>query len=616
MDAKDFVPSGPADSSECAPATQLRLSAADAAGVLEQLQHGVMLTDAAGLIRYLNKYAENTLGCSRDRARGVHADTLLNRARADQRDAVAQVKPSQDGRYTVQLDRQGGGQCTVEVRVARLADAAEAGWIYELRDISKSLLRTNRLIYEATHDPLTGLANRRALIERLNQLLEWKHQAQPESIFCILDLDGFKQVNDACGHLAGDEVLHDIARLIQMNIRKSDMAVRLGGDEFALLLIGCDDVEARRLIECIRREINDYRYRTVADVYQVTASIGAVNLDAGFDEIAQALRDADEACYNAKKAGGNCVFFSGQPQPEARPHAAAPSTRNDISPHYFNERNYVLYCQPIYALHAENANTRRADILLRWVGKQGKIVHPRDIFPFSRRYGFEAELDRFVLTKLLGLWAMGDSIQHRRPTECFVNLSRSSIVAAAETVDFAADLITEYKLPAGVLCFDIEERDILDYRQEVVTLTEGLRPHGVRFAVDGVGRELQLYSMSYLKGLSMDYIKLHAGLLAESVDDPMYAAFIDALTGLSRVLGAPLVGVGVESQEMLKRFMAFGIPYVQGYGLAAPEPLTTEWFTHAAASHTSVAASAGQDLFRLRRLRNGEKAVEAVSKNA
>lgn len=552
--------------------------------VLNLLNHGVILTDPAGVISYMNHRAEKITGRALAVASGRSiADILL--CAEEEPVSPYSLESSVLGRQrTVEICSDGADHCTVELRIVPLPrDYGEAGgFLYELRDVSESVRRTQQLIHDATHDALTGLANRRALTERLDQLLKWvPDQDEPESILAVLDLDGFKCVNDDCGHLNGDEMLRDIAQLLQAKTRKADTPARLGGDEFVVLLPGCGMDAARALMDEIRSAIAAYRYRADGVDYRVTASIGIAGIDAETGDAQAVLRRADEACYRAKQVGGDCVIMHGRREFPESVTALRERAERDIARRLAEQRNYVLYSQPIYRADSAAAVPQRCEILLRLLDRNGALIAPDVFLPIAHRLGVEAELDRWVISGTAAAWSARHTAGNSAPLECFVNLSRASIEAAAATADYVSELLDKWQLPPGVLCFELKERDVLDCRQEATCLIGDLRERGVHFALDAVGEGL--YSLGYLKNLPIDYIKISADVILQTETDAFYGAFVDALANVSRSLGIALVGVGAESERILDRFNAFQVAYMQGHALSLPVPFGTA--LAASASH-------------------------------
>ncbi|MFN2329453.1 MAG: diguanylate cyclase [Chromatocurvus sp.] len=291
------------------------LSHPHASYVLEKLAHGILITDVADKVVYLNNRAGAILGVPLEQVLGQSIDAMLfGVAPREVKFGMGWTGTIGAGSFTLQIPDQNMGLRSIEVRAVPLSEDIDAngGDLYELRDVSESLQRTQQLLYDASHDSLTGLANRRALIERLNQVLQWESEPGAESVLALIDLDGFKQINDSIGHVAGDDVLRDIAQLLQANVRKADMAARLGGDEFVILLVSCGMTEACRIVENIRKLIGTYQYRFYNVDYGVTASVGLSRLDVEVRSVTQVLQSADQACYRAKDAGGNRIKYPGR----------------------------------------------------------------------------------------------------------------------------------------------------------------------------------------------------------------------------------------------------------------------------------------------------------------
>jgi diguanylate cyclase (GGDEF)-like protein/PAS domain S-box-containing protein len=278
--------------------------------VLNLLHHGVIITDSGGVIAYMNRRAERITGQSFAAASGRAIAGIL-RCPDETLHSPRNLNRSEHGRkHTIELGVGAAGRCMVELRVAPLPhDYGEfAGYLYELRDVSETVRRTQQLLHDATHDPLTGLANRRALIERLDQVLQLAtDQDEAESILAVLDLDGFKAVNDSRGHMCGDEMLRELAQLLQAKTRKADTAARFGGDEFVILLPGCGMNAARAIMEDIRSAISAHRHLADGVEFSVTVSIGIAGISAEAGSAHAVLRCADNACYRAKECGGDRI---------------------------------------------------------------------------------------------------------------------------------------------------------------------------------------------------------------------------------------------------------------------------------------------------------------------
>ena len=278
--------------------------------LLQLLGAGVLVADPAGRVVYANAQAEHMLGNRVERLLGRSIMEALIEADFDLAGSkYPTLRSPGDSRFVVQVESRRAGYASLEIRISPLPEriAGKGAELYEIYDISDTQRHTRQLLHDATHDPLTGLANRRALTERLAECTRWESSPGAETVLAMLDLDGFKQINDTLGHSAGDEVLQDVARLLQAHTRRADMAVRLGGDEFVVLLIDCGLQESVDLLTAIKEQVDDYRYATDGQEFGLSVSIGVAPIEGAGTTAADLLSRADKACYQAKYAGGNRI---------------------------------------------------------------------------------------------------------------------------------------------------------------------------------------------------------------------------------------------------------------------------------------------------------------------
>lgn len=280
--------------------------------ILDLIQPGILIADGGGRVVYMNAQAEGIMGRSANQMLGrpiidAFIDSDYDLVGSEHAGSTSVL----DGNFTIQLETRNAGKRSVKIRIIPLPEhiAGAGGELYEIYDVSESIRHTRQLLHDATHDPLTGLENRRALTERLAQCACWEPEPGSESVLAMLDLDGFKRINDVCGHLAGDDVLQAVARVLQAHTRKADLTARLGGDEFVVLLIDCGLEESHRILNSIREAIGAYRYSMGETEFRISVSIGATSIDRCDIEASQLLRQADKACYRAKYAGGNRVVM-------------------------------------------------------------------------------------------------------------------------------------------------------------------------------------------------------------------------------------------------------------------------------------------------------------------
>jgi diguanylate cyclase (GGDEF)-like protein/PAS domain S-box-containing protein len=281
---------------------------------LDAIPDSIFTTDISGNVEFLNHAAEALTGWSRRTARGRPLAEILPLGSEHESGllespvAACLRRGSPEACEVLTAPRPGGERLTLDLSATPMRDVSGAvtGMAVVARDVTHARLIARELAHQATHDPLTGLVNRREFERRLGGLLAGATGHHAQHALCFLDLDGFKGVNDGGGHGAGDELLCELSRLMRRRMRGRDTLARLGGDEFGLLLEHCGSSEAERIAGCIRRAVHNHRFTAGGRTYRVGASIGLVSLRPGM-QAADVLGAADAACYAAKRAGGNQV---------------------------------------------------------------------------------------------------------------------------------------------------------------------------------------------------------------------------------------------------------------------------------------------------------------------
>lgn len=277
---------------------------------LQNIVDGVISTDENGLIDFINPTAAALTGWPQQLAIGL---PLLDVFKLKDLDLKTCCETSQDllhcTKSSISLITRNNQQIAIEHNTSRLPSDAliNKSLVITFQDVTKTRELTETLSYQATHDPLTGLYNRMAFEERLqNQISDARNKKQ-SNILCFLDLDNFKTVNDTAGHVAGDELLIQLTKIFSKHVRNSDFLSRMGGDEFAIILENCDTSRALDITEDIRQEIEDYRFTWLESDYHVSVSIGITVISQNAKNINQILSQADKACYLAKENGRNLI---------------------------------------------------------------------------------------------------------------------------------------------------------------------------------------------------------------------------------------------------------------------------------------------------------------------
>ncbi|MEV1288970.1 EAL domain-containing protein [Micromonospora sp. NPDC049679] len=457
---------------------------------------------------------------------------------------VAQRRTLELDRRTVELDRQAG-------------DLAEA--------LRERQALEQQLRHHALHDPLTGLANRGLLAERM----EWafsRRDGGTRHALLLLDLDGFKDVNDTLGHGSGDELLLDVALRLRELVSPADTLARLGGDEFALFLEDVEPVQAVDLAEQIRGAMKVPLLIGGRDVY-LSASIGLVQITDPRVTPQDALRDADLALYAAKRGGRDRVTPF---RPEMRAAREAFTWLADGLRHALAIDQLAVHYQPVVELSSGRAVAVEA--LLRWTLPARGPISPAEFIPVAEETGLIIPLGAWVLRR-----ACADARRwyDRYGISLTVNVSGRQL-AEPDFADLVLRTLTEVGLPPEALILEITETVLIGSADEgagrSLAALERLREHGVRIAIDDFGTGYS--SLSYLAQLPVDILKIDRSFVpatgAASSDDHAFTRAVLQL-GASRRL--PAIAEGVETEEQARLLREMGCPLAQGFLFARPGPV-------------------------------------------
>src|SRR5690606_1468114 len=353
---------------------------------LESIADGVIATDAQGRITAINRVAAKIVGWRAEQAIGRDFDQVFcieDETTGKPLDNVAVQAMKEDAVITSNrtvLRNREGELIPIDNSAAPIhtAHGAIDGAVVVFRNVAAERAAAQQLEWRATHDLMTGLANRAAYENAIERLYASREQDGPHALV-MLDLDEFKAVNDSCGHAAGDELLKQLAKLLQTVTRRTDMVARLGGDEFAVLMQSCSADKAMRVAEDLRRTVADFQFRWHERVFHVAASIGVVEIDGSFASVEEVQKAADMACYVAKRNGRNRIV---RHSAEDGSVDALRAERSAISSLRLamEEGRLQLYAQPIVALD-ECPAMLHFEVLLRLIDTDGRVVTPAAFMP-------------------------------------------------------------------------------------------------------------------------------------------------------------------------------------------------------------------------------------------
>ncbi len=542
---------------------------------LQSIGDGVITTDREGRIEYLNPVAEQLSGWSGAEARGASIMEVL-RLRDESTDVelenpllrcLRDDKLVNFGEHSVLRNRL-GQEIAIQDSAAPIRDRGgrTVGAVVVFRDVTKERRLKHALAFQASHDALTGLINRREFDSRLTGALQSAREGAATHALLYVDLDQFKVVNDTCGHIAGDRLLRDVTSLLQQQVRSADVIGRLGGDEFGILALHCTLEQATRIAEQIRLAVHEYRFFWEQNSACIGASIGVVAITKDSESVASLMSAADIACYAAKDAGRNRVHVHDSNEVSGRHREMYWVSRVSRA---VDENRLELYSQPIIATRPDSPRLPPFhELLVRMRDDDGELTLPGEFIPAAERHNIAGAVDRWVVERAIRQLRQYLAAGREVPL-LTVNLSGQSL-SERDFLEFVLALVKD-PLIGRNLCFDIAEAAVLSHMASAVIFMEEVRKCGCRIALDNFGAGLS--SFQVLKKIPVDFLKIDAQFVGCLNSDLVDRSLIEAISKVARTLGITTIGERVESAETLACLTELGIDFVQGYQLARPAPL-------------------------------------------
>ena len=545
---------------------------------LESVAEGIMTTDNEGRIDYMNLAAEVLLGVKRDDAVGHKTgelfklvDDMDRRPLGDPVErCLAMRRRVNMGRRAVLLSNDGDQEHSVEITASPIRGPGKSisGTVVVIHDVGELRGLTRKMSYQATHDPLTGLINRREFERRLDEAMDAAHAEEAVHMLFYMDLDRFKAVNDSCGHLAGDNMLREVATLIKEQVRDSDFVGRLGGDEFGALLIGCPIDKARQIAADICDAVADYRFVWQDKIFNIGISIGLVEISHVSGTVQDVMSAADSACYVAKQQGkGRVHVYSARDEVIAR-------ERGDIQwlrelQDALHEDGFELAVQPIIAMSHRVDTGPAVEVLIRLPDAQGKSVKTSEFLRSAERYQLMPQIDRWVISATLAAISGGD-IKLAGKRSCSINLSGQTL-ADESFLAFVVEGLDRTGVSPASICFEVTEKAILSNVQHAQRFIEVLHGIGCEFSLDDFGSGLG--SFSSLKHLPIDYLKIDGMYTRNLQTDEVNQEMVTAMIKLARKMQFRVVAEQVEHQEDFDWLRDIGVDFMQGYFVESPATL-------------------------------------------
>jgi diguanylate cyclase (GGDEF)-like protein/PAS domain S-box-containing protein len=535
--------------------------------LLDDLQTIVMELDQSLNIRFINQAWKKLTGFSPEETLNHSIFDFIARDYQDVfTNVLKQAQMSDDAHTTIvdcelclQTLRQ--HDIWVQLKLSQLnRNQDNIAYSICLDDITEKRKSQEKLNYLATHDSLTGLFNRHYSEEHLKNITQNMPQFH-HALMCI-DLDHFKIINDTFGHQKGDELLKEIAEMIQKKCRKTDVVCRLGGDEFAIFLHKVNETKALQAAETIQKVISDFSFLINEQRINLGCSIGITLIDGSVDKPDDYFKRANVALYTAKGRGRNVIhvynIHDDVSEELKRRINIAQKIRTAI-----RENRMVLYYQPIFDVKQNRISHYEALIRLR--EPDGRLIYPGDFIPALESVGEMHILDRWVIrlaTKALQ--------NYPELTNLAINLSAQAFKDES-LVPIIIDNLAQTGVKPSRITFELTESASLFNLQITKDVIHQLHQLGCSFSVDDFGSGFS--SFTYLKELPADYIKLDGSFIRNIERDPVDQALVKSMIEVIQAIGKKAIAEYVENEAIIKLLIDMGIDYAQGYHIGQPQPV-------------------------------------------
>ncbi len=545
--------------------------------VLETLAVGVITTNPEGFIQYINPHAQKLTGLIDETCKGIPFGQIIHLIDEKKREPLAdpamrvlRIGKAIRFRQDVLLIGENKLELPVEISASPVCDSKQKviGSVILMRDVSEQRSLTQQMNIRASRDPLTGLINRRELLALLEGLQLEIEQPNKQFSICYLDLDKFKTINDTCGHQAGDELLRQVSQLMSECLRASDILARIGGDEFCAILRDSNADNAAKAANKIRETIKHYRFAWGGKYFEIGVSIGVVGLRPGTN-VEEAISAADQACYLAKEKGRDCVYIYSSEQDEGKPVSVPWNERLSaaIEHDYFR-----LFRQSAQYLQDAPKPAPRYHEILPQMHEPGQMpIGASTFMPNAQRLHLVSAIERWIIGKLFS----SISSNLARPTE---TQAIYAIPLSAETLgepgfaSFLQELHSRYRVSPEMICFEIDEDDLVQNFSQMQKLLQDYTLAGYQFSLNQFGAGIS--SFAYIRNLPLSFLKIDISLTQGVETNPVDDAIVRAIQKISEQMKVQTIAQKVDTHARLEHLRLLGLNYA--LGPIVEEPVSLE----------------------------------------
>lgn len=510
-----------------------------------------------------------------ERAMNIHVGDWLEFDGDDQVSIVAWS--NEDASSFVFVNRRGVKTHDLMVEELAVKLASDEARVMEESDLpltdraSHRMLQNmhNQLTHQASHDELTGLANRKEFERALATAIVSAKQDNATHVAAFIDLDQFKVINNAAGLDAGDELLKNISTLLQGALQDSEHTLcRVGGNEFGIVIYNCARDSGISVVRQLCDAIKANRFEWDGDVFSLTASVGVFFIDADVQEASVVMRGVASSCDAAKEAGRDRmhVFEPGDSTVEKRRDIMSFFSQIDNA---LKEDRFILNCQKIQPVFEDGDDHPHYEILLTVLDENNEPMPPQDFIVAAETYNRMGAIDRWVIKNAFK-WIASNILKLDDLGAFSINISGNSLTED-DFMEFVLEQFNETRLPTSKICFEITETSAIGSLDDAIEFMEKMKVIGVEFSLDDFGTGLSSYS--YLRNLPVDYLKIDGVFVKDIKTNPSDYAVVKSINEIGHFMGKKTIAEYVEDDEILEILKEIGVDFAQGFGIEKKMPI-------------------------------------------
>lgn len=418
------------------------------------------------------------------------------------------------------------------------------------------------------YDPVTDLINRHEFDRRLMTVVSDMNYMERESVLCYMDLDQFKVINNNCGHFAGDELLRQISTILRQQVRAGDVLARLGSDEFGLILLNCSIFHASSTVQKILDIIAEYRFSWDERRFSIGLSFGVVSIQRSTESADVLLRNAESACYMARESGGNRYHIHCENDNALIERQTEMQWVDRINWALDNDQ-FAIYVQRIELTGTKESVSTHFEVLVRMISKLEEIIPPGLFLPSAEKFNLASKIDRWVVSSTLN-WLSENLNTLTDLKSCSINLSGQSL-GDEQFIPFLIGELDRTSVPMHCICFEITETTTIANLANARKLINSVKQKGCLFALDDFGSGLS--SFAYLRTLPVDYLKIDGLFVKEMLKNKIDLAIVRSIVEIGQSMNVKTIAEFVETDEIRTKLNELRVDFVQGYGVAKPQPI-------------------------------------------